>query len=393
VSHHEFTRRDLLRLTGLSMLGLSRPNSLLAQARKGRAARELNLYVGTYTTGKKSEGIYLYRLNISSGALKYSKTFEGIVDPSFLAVDRRRRFLYAVNEVTEFGGKPSGAVSAFSIEGSDGDLTFLNQQPSLGGAPCHLILDQTGRFLLVANYVGGNVSVLSIERDGRLGAATELVQHQGKSVKPEQQGPHAHCVTQDHSGRHVFATDLGLDKIMAYEFDAKKGKLRANATPWATLKPGAGPRHLALHPGGRFAYVINELDSTINAFAYHQATGTLVQVQTISTLPGDFSGANSCAEICVAPSGKFLYGSNRGHDSIVVFAIDERTGGLEYVEHQSTLGKTPRNFTIDPTGTLLLAANQNSDTIVVFRIDRASGKLVHTGQQVETPSPVCLLLV
>jgi 6-phosphogluconolactonase len=374
-------------------LGLNLHGSLYAQARRVSRARELNLYVGTYTTGKKSEGIYLYRLNMISGALSYVRTAKGVVDPSFLAVDRSRRFLYAVNEVTEFGGKPGGAVSAFSIEQGDGNLTFLNQQPSLGGAPCHLILDQTGRFLLVANYVGGNVSVLPIERDGRLGAPTELVQHQGHSVKPEQEGPHAHCVTQDHAGPYLLPTDLGLDKIMVYKFDAKKGKLRPNAEPSATLKTGAGPRHLSFHPGGKFAYVINELDSTITAFAYRQATGTLGEVQIVSTLPKDFSGKNSCAEIAVAPDGKFLYGSNRGHDSIVVFAIDEQTGRLAYVEHQPTQGKTPRHFTIDPTGAFLLAANQNSDTIVVFRINHGNGKLAATGKPTEVPSPVCLVLV
>jgi 6-phosphogluconolactonase len=393
VSQNKLTRREFWGITGLGMLGLNLPVALYARARRDSRERELNLYVGTYTTGKKSEGVYLYRLNMVSGALSYVKTVKGVVDPSFLAIDRSRRFLYAVNEVTEFSGKPGGAVSAFSIEGDGADLTFLNQQPSLGGAPCHLILDQTGRFLLVANYVGGNVSVLPIERDGRLGAPTELVQHKGHSVRPEQEGPHAHCVTQDHAGRYAFVTDLGLDKIMVYEFDAKKGKLRPNEEPSATVKTGAGPRHLSFHPNGKFAYVINELDSTINAFAYRQATGTLSEVQSVSTLPKDFSGTNSCAELAVAPGGRFLYGSNRGHDSIVVFAIDERTGKLTYVEHQPTQGKTPRHFTIDPTGTFLLAANQNSDTMVVFRINHGNGKLVPTGKLTEVPSPVCLVLV
>jgi 6-phosphogluconolactonase len=393
VSQNKFKRRKFLQVTALGILGLNLPVSSYAQAQRGSRARELKLYVGTYTTGKKSEGIYLYRLDMVSGALSYVRTVKGVVDPSFLAIDRSRRFLYAVNEVEEFGGKPGGAVSAFSIEGGDGNLTFLNQQPSLGGAPCHLILDQTGRFLLVANYVGGNVSVLPIGRDGGLGVPTELVQHKGHGVKPEQEGPHAHCVTQDPAGRYAFVTDLGLDKIMVYQFDAKSGKLRPHAEPSASLKVGAGPRHLSFHPKGKFAYVINELDSTITAFAYHQATGTLGEVQTVSTLPGDFSGANSCAELAIAPDGRFLYGSNRGHDSIVVFAIDERTGRLTYVEHQPTQGKTPRHFTIDPTGTFLLAANQNSDTMVVFRINHGNGKLVPTGKATEVPSPVCLLLV
>jgi 6-phosphogluconolactonase len=357
-----------------------------------RPIHELTLYVGTYTSGE-SEGIYLYRMNLSTGELRHFSTVRGIVNPSFLAIDPQRRHLYAVNEVSDFKQKPVGAVSAFAINQQTGDLTFLNQQSSQGGAPCHLMVDQTGKYVLLANYEGGNVAVLPVQHDGSLGAATDIVQHRGASVNVQrQQGPHAHCVMLDRANRYAFAVDLGIDKIMIYRFDAVSGKLTPNQEPWVSLKPGAGPRHFVFHPNGRYAYVINELDSTITAFTYTSARGTLRAVQTISTLPSGFSGSNDCADVQVSPSGKFLYGSNRGHDSMVVFAIDDRTGKLRYVQHESTRGKTPRNFAIDPTGTYLLVANQDSDSIHTFRIDPVKGELTPTGLMAEVPSPVCLKL-
>jgi 6-phosphogluconolactonase len=349
--------------------------------------------VGTYTSGK-SEGIYLYRLNLASGELKHFSTAKGISNPSFLAIDAERRHLYAVNEETEFQGKPGGAVSAFSINQQTGNLTFLNQQPSLGGAPCYVTVDGSGKFILLANYVGGNVSVLPLRRDGSLDAASQMVQHQGASVnRQRQESPHAHCILLDRANRYAFAVDLGTDKIMSYRFNAHKGKLTPNQEPSVSLKPGAGPRHFVFHPSGRQAYVINELDSTITVFTYNARRGSLTAVQTISTLPKDFSGANSCADLHISPSGKFLYGSNRGHDSIVLFAIEKGTGKLQYVSHEPTQGKTPRNFAIDPAGAYLLAANQNSDSIVTFRIDPLKGKLTPTGHIAEVPAPVCLKLI
>jgi 6-phosphogluconolactonase len=354
-------------------------------------ARELILYVGTYTSGK-SEGIYIYRMNLETGELKRFDSTRA-VNPSFLAINRRR-YLYAVNEVAEFAGKSSGAVSAFSIDSTTGRLSFLNQQASMGADPCHVTIDRTGRFAVVANYTGGSISVFPIQRDGRLGPATQVIQHHGSSVNKEhQEGPHAHCVVLDRSNRHAFASDLGLDKVMIYRFDAKTGNLKAGKQPWAQLEPGAGPRHLAFHPKGTYFYVINELNSTLTAFAYDPLNGTLRSVQTVSTLPKGFSGHNDCADVHVSPSGKFLYGSNRGHDSIVVFAINENTGKLEYLEHASTQGKTPRNFTIDPTGRLLLAANQESDTIVTLHVDPLTGRLKPTGHVAEVPSPVCLKFI
>ena len=395
MSQHNFSRRTFLKAAGLATLGSALPDSLRARLLPNRPSRDLLVYVGTYTTGKSGgEGIYIYRMDLSSGELKHFNTVKGVANPSFLAIDGSRRYLYAVNEITEFAGKPSGAVSAFSINQKTGGLRFLNQQSSQGAGPCHVSVDKAGRFVLVANYDGGSVAVLPVRRDGSLGAATDVDQHHGSSVNRErQEGPHAHCIIPDAANRYAFVADLGLDKIMIYHFDSEKGKLTPNREPWVQVKPGAGPRHLTFHPNGRHAYVINELDSTITAFAYHAAGGTLRETQTVSALPRGYSGTNTAAEVRVSPSGKFLYGSNRGHDSIVVFKIEERTGKLTYVEHVSTGGKTPRNFTIDPTGTFLLAANQDSGTIVTFRLDSETGRLRPPGHIAEVLSPVCLELI
>ena len=350
------------------------------------------VYVGTYTAGR-SEGIYLFRLNLSSGELRHVGTTKGVVNPSFLTLDGRRRYLYAVNEVEEFAGKKSGAVSAFAVDRKTGGLRFLNQQPSLGGAPCYVSLDAAERFLLVANYVGGNVTVLPVRVDGSLGEAADVKQFRGSGVNPgRQEGPHAHCILPDRSGRHVYSCDLGTDKVMIYRFDARGGKLVPNEEPWAQVKPGAGPRHLTFHPGGRHAYVINELDSTVTAFAHDPSRGTLRELQTVPALPADFKGANTGADIHVSPDGKFLYCSNRGHDSIAAFRVDARTGRLSSVAHTPTRGKKPRNFAVDPTGAFLLVANQDSDTIVTFRRDPLTGRLDPAGHVAEVPSPVCLKL-
>lgn len=354
---------------------------------------ETFVYIGTYTRGA-SEGIYVYRLDPSSGSLSYAAKATGLQNPSFLALDPQRRYLYAVNEVAEFGGVPGGAVSAFSVDRTTGELAFLNQQSSRGASPCHLSVEGTGRFVLVANYTGGSVCVLPIGEDGRLGEATDVVQHRGSSVHPTQQNvPHAHSVTLDPANRYAFVADLGIDKIMVYRLDLNQGKLRPNNQPWVLVKAGAGPRHFTFHPNGRYAYVINELDSTVTAFSYDGTAGTLAELQTLSTLPAGFTGRNSSADVHVSPSGRFLYGSNRGHDSIVIFQIEESTGKLTCIAHEPTRGRTPRNFTIDPTGTFLLAANQNSDTIVTFRIDEKTGKLFATGHVAQVPQPVCLKVV
>ena len=348
------------------------------------------VYVGTYTGGK-SRGIYILRMDSRTGALTPAGVTGDIANPSFLAIHPGGRFLYSVNEIRDFAGKRSGAVSAFSIEPKTGNLTLLNQQPSGGGGPCHLVVDHTGQNVLVANYGGGSVSVLRILGDGRLGDATAFVQHKGSSVDPRrQERPHAHSINLDARNQYAFAADLGLDKVLIYRFNAGRGTLAPNKEPSASVEHGAGPRHFAFHPKGLYAYVINELHSTVTAFAYDGSRGILRKMQTISTLPTGFKGRSFTAEVQVAPSGRFLYGSNRGHDSIAVFAIDQEMGTLTPVEHESTRGKTPRNFGIDPTGTFLLAANQNSDTIVVFRMDAKTGKLEPTGHVADVPKPVCV---
>jgi len=268
---------------------------------------------------------------------------------------------------------------------------LLNQQPSLGGAPCYLFVDRGGRFVLVANYVGGNVAVLPIRSDGSLGEATDLKQDLGSSINAErQEGPHAHCVVLDAANRFAYACDLGTDKIMIFRFDSQRGKLISNKTPWVQVKPGGGPRHLTFHPGGKYAYVINELHATVTTFARDPGQGNLKELQTIRTLPADFTAENTSADIHISPDARFLYCSNRGHDSIAAFRIDPRSGKLTFVAHQSSGGKTPRNFAIDPTGAFLLVANQNSGNIVTFRRDVKTGQLSATGQVAEVPSPVCL---
>jgi 6-phosphogluconolactonase len=376
------SRRQFLKAGGIGVLGA------LASRTNAWDVKSRTLYVGTYTTTGKSEGIYVYLMDAYSGQLSRFGAFKS-VNPSFLAIDRSRRFLYAVNEIGDFLGKPSGFVSAYAIDES-GKLRLLNEQATQGADPCYLSIDEKRRTLLVANYTGGNVSVLPIRSDGTLGMLTELKQHEGSGPKEQQKGPHAHCIIFDRSQRHALAADLGIDKVMIYRFDRATGKLTPGKQPFADLQPGAGPRHLTFHPGGEYLYVINELDSTMAAFKYDERDGTLAHIDTISTLPSDFSGVSYCADVHVSSSGKFLYGSNRGHNSIVVFEIDERTGKLKLVEHVSTEGDWPRNFVIDPSGKLLLVANQRSNNVVVFSIDSDTGRLKPTGHVEEIPSPVCL---
>lgn len=359
------------------------------------------VYVGTYTepilfgTGKilrgKGAGIHRYTLDPSTGALTSAGVTPDVRNPSYLAFDPTGRFMYAVNELKEFQGQFGGAVSAFRVDPTTGALTFLNSQATHGTDPCHLTVHPSGRIVLVANFMSGSVAVFPVAEDGTLAAASHVVQHEGSSVDPVRQtGPHAHAVTLDAAGRRVFVPDLGLDRLMIYTLDLEGGALVPNVQPWVDVAPGAGPRQVVMHPNGRFAYLINELNSTMTAYAYAPEAGTLAELQTLSTLPDDFTGASTCAEVQIAPDGRFLYGSNRGHDSVVVYAVDPAAGTLTTVGHVGTGGRTPRNFMVSPDGAFLLAANQDSDNIVVFRLDPATGLPVPTGHTVEVGTPVCI---
>ena len=354
------------------------------------AAGSQLVFLGTYTRGGKSEGIYVCRLDLATGELKDLKLAAKTKNPSFLAVHPGGKYLYSVSEIADFEGGKTGAVSSFSIDAKSGELKFLNKQPSGGGGPCHLVVDQAGRNVLVANYGGGSVNVLPVSPAGKLGDPTGFVQHKGSSVNPRRQkGPHAHSINLDVKGNFAFAADLGLDKVLVYRFDGARGTLAPNKVPSVSVAPGSGPRHFAFRPDGRFAYVINEMVSTVTAFAYDSKAGVLSPIQTVTTLPADYTGkGNSTAEVQVSPDGRLLFGSNRGHDSIAIFRIDENTGRLTSQGHQATGGSTPRNFGVDPTGRFLLAANQNSGTVVVFRIGKEG--LSRTGSMLEVPRPVCV---
>jgi 6-phosphogluconolactonase len=349
------------------------------------------VYIGTYT-GAKSKGIYVSRFDPATGRLTTPELAVATPSPSFLALHPNRRFLYADGQTSILNGKRVGAVAAFSLNAKTGRLTLLNRQSSGGEGPCHLSVDRTGKCLLVANYGNGSTAALPIQADGALGEPSAIIQHQGSSVNPARQaGPHAHFITPDPASRFALTCDLGLDQILVYRLDPTKAALVPNDPPFASVKPGSGPRHLAFHPSGRFVFLISEIGSTLTAFAYDAKRGALNELQTVSTLPETFAGNNSGAEVQVHPSGKFVYGSNRGHDSIAVFGFDARNGKLTYVEHQATQGKNPRHFAIDPTGQWLLAENQDSDSIVIFRVDAKTGRLSATGQTVSVGTPVCAI--
>jgi 6-phosphogluconolactonase len=387
--------RGVIRTRAAILVGLSIAASLPTGvgAAPGAGAGTVRVYVGTYTSGE-SKGIYRLRLDLATGTLSLAGEPTAARNPSFLALHPSGRFLYAVNEIGESREDTGGAVSAFAVDPRTGSLTFLNDRPSGGAAPCHLSVDKPGRHVLVANYWGGSVAVLPLGTDGRLGPATALVQHEGRSGATRSSGgPHAHSIDLDAADRFAVVADLGLDELLVYRFDPAPGTLVPNQPPATRLAPGAGPRHFAFHPDGNHGYVINELNSTITALAYDARAGILTELQTLSTLPVACAARNSTAELVVRPDGRFLYGSNRGHDSIAIFAVDAGTGRLTALGHESTRGRTPRNFAIDPTGAYLLAANQDSDTIAVLRIDAGSGKLAPVGSPFRIPRPVCLRMV
>ena len=356
------------------------------------SSHELVVYIGTYTKGT-SKGIYAARFNTHTGKLSEPALVAESVSPSFLALSPDHSHLYAVSEggVVKFNGKNSGQVLAYAVNPADGALTAINDAPSAGLGPCHASVTPDGKAVLVANYSSGVVALLPVRADGGLNAPTSVDQHEGKSVHPtRQKAPYAHSINPSADGRFAFAADLGTDKIYTYRIDTAAGTLTAASPASVSLEPGSGPRHLAQSPDGRHAYVINELANTVTTFSLDAETGTLKALQTVPTLPADFTGKNTTAEILIHPSGRFVYGSNRGHDSIAVFKVDPATGTLTPVEHVSTQGRNPRNFTLDPTGRWLIAANQDGDSLVVFAIDQTTGRLTPAGQPVKLGSPVCV---
>lgn len=349
------------------------------------SAEELRFYIGTYTGGA-SKGIYMATMDPDSGKVSKPVLVAETQNPSFLAIHPNNKYLYAVGELTEYQGKPSGTIEAYAIDRSSGKLELLNKRPSDGGAPCHLVVDTQGKFVLFANYVGGNVGVMPIGKDGKLGTRSGFIQHKGSSVSPRQKGPHAHAINLDAKNRFAVAADLGLDKLITYHL-SKKGKLKKAAEH--SEKPGSGPRHFVFHPDGKHGYLLNEMNSTVSALSYDSETGKFTSVQTLSTIPKDWKGRKSCAEIRIHPSGKFLYCSNRGHDSIAVFQLS-KDGTMARTEIVKTGGQEPRNFNLCPNGRFLLAENQKSDSIVVFAVNQLTGKLTRTGYSVKAPTPVCI---
>jgi 6-phosphogluconolactonase len=393
VDHAESVYAGSMRISVAALLTSALLLPCAHGAKKPDANGDYFVYIGTYTR-EDSKGIYAYRFHPADGKLTPIGLAAETTNPSFLAIHPSGRFVYSVSEVDSSGGENAGAVSAFRIDPQSGKLTLLNTVSSKGAGPCHVLVDKTGKNLLVANYSSGSVASLPLKSDGSLSEASAFIQHKGSSVDPQrQQGPHAHSVNLSADNRFMIATDLGLDQALVYRFDAAKGLLTPNDPPFAKLNPGAGPRHFAFHPKGNYAYVINEIQSSVTAFHYDRARGAFHELQTVSTLPKDFSGRNSTAEVEVDRNGKFLYGSNRGQDTIAVFAIDSRKGTLTPVENTPTQGKTPRNFAIDPTGRYLFAANQGSGSVVLFRIDQKTGHLTPAGQKLDVPLPVCVTFV
>ncbi|GLC26396.1 lactonase family protein [Roseisolibacter agri] len=379
-----YTRRDFLATTALGLAGC-------ATAGRREDDREWRLYVGTYTAGTTSRGIHRLAVDRATGAMRLDGGVAAeVANPSYLALAPDGRALYAASELTEFAGAASGAVAGFARDAATGALAPRGARASRGGAPCYVSVDRTGRYLLVANYVGGSVAVLPLAADGSVGEATSVVQHTGRGPHAQRQtAPHAHCIVLDPANRFALTADLGIDRILVYGFDAATGTLRPAAQPPLALRPGAGPRHLAFAPDGRTLYVVNELDSTLVALDYDPATGALRERQALSTRPAGATGDNFPADLHVHPGGRTVYASNRGDDTLAVFAV-AGDGRLSLAQTVPTGGRWPRNFALDPAGRLLLAANQRSDSVVAFRIEEATGHLTPTGASVTVPAPVCL---
>ena len=344
------------------------------------------VYIGTYT-GEASKGIYAFRFDDSSGGLTPLGLVAETPSPSFLTASTDGRFVFAVNELQSFQGKPSGSVTSFTVDRASATLTEVSVQPSMGAGPCHLALDHTGRYLAVANYGGGNYALFPVLADGRLQPATSVI----TGARPDSPKPLGHMVGFDAGNRFLIAADKGLDRMLVYRFDASRGAISAAPSPATALRTGSGPRHFALHPSRPWLFTINELSATITTFSWDPASGALAEKGSVPTRPAGVTGGTT-AEIAVHPNGRFVYGSNRGHDSVAVFSVGG-DGALTLVEHESTRGETPRNFALDATGRWLIAANQRSNTLAVFSIDQKTGALSPVGSLVSVGSPVSVLFM
>ena len=351
------------------------------------------LYVGTYNE-KSKPGIFVFHFNRTDYSLKLIQSVGGMDSPSFLTIHPNGQFIYSVNRNTVISGKRWGSVSAYSIDRKSGILIHLNDQPTFGSESCHISIDSKGRLAFISNYSTGNVVVFPIVYDGKLGTITDAHQHTGKSIDMNRQkGPHAHCAMLSPDDRYLYVADLGIDKIKTYEIDYQIGKLLPIPESDGIMNPGAGPRHITFHQSGRFAYVIEELASSISVFYRNKNTGSLQMIQHIPTIPQDFTDTNYCADIHIDPSGQFLYGSNRGHDSLAIFKINQENGTLENIDYQSVYGKWPRNFLIDPKGEFVFVVNQNSDNLVIFKLNNKNGKLEKISDNTIIPKPVCVKIL
>ena len=368
------------------------PNSATSPPANPDKAPFYLTYIGTYTTKQESKGIYAYNFNPATGEFTPIGLVAETTDPSFVAVHPNGKYLYAVNEVGDYNGEKSGAISSFEIDRKTGKLKFLNQVSTHGAGPCFVSLDKTNRFVLVANYDGGSVATFQIEPDGSLSAARGFVQHSGHGLdKERQEAPHAHWIATSPDNRFALVADLGLDDVLVYKFDDVQGKLTPNSPPYAEVKPGSGPRHLAFAPNGKFAYLITEMASTVVSFSWNGEKGTLNTLQTLPNLPKDYNGLKEAAEITVHPNGKFVYASNRGSaNSIAAYKVDGAKGTLTPIGIFPSGGKIPRHFTIDPTGKFLITANADSNNLVTFKIDENTGALTPTGKEVSALSPQCI---
>jgi len=392
----------MIAITFCPAIGRRLPAVLLAVAALTSCARlvpstaktDYLVYVGTNVSSPQENTIYLYHLSPATGELLPLGGMKGGISPTYLTMDAAHRYLYAVSETQTYLGAPGGGVSTLAVDQHNATLSMRNQQASLGASPCYISLDHTGKNALVANYSSGSVAVLPVRSDGQLSPASATDQHQlPTGPHKNQDKPHAHSFLPSPDNRYVFSADLGTDKVYGYQLDASSGKLSPLPTPAFVAKSGAGPRHLTFHPNGRWAYLENELNSTVTALAYDAKAGTFQEIETQTTLPAGFGGDNSGADVHVSPDGRFVYTSNRGDNSLAVFRIAPADGRLTLVQHVSTQGKTPRNFALDPSGRVLLVANQNSDNVFTYTVDKQTGKLTPTGKSVSLPSPMFVEIV